>query len=181
MKPQQKKLSGLRIKQQALYVMIFSFVTVVVWISGSLFRSQKRTGISPDLLQLAVPLSPTINVDVIDRIEQSTVYSDQELYDFQIYKLIKSKDGRIQQVVPIGSNLNEIPEEEIKIVVKEEPLEDLDDIEDRISEQTNLDDQLDTGSGTFSPELEDAAVPAPAGEREILPPHFGEDGLYYLD
>ena len=168
MKPPKKKITNLRVKQQALYVMIFSFVTVVIWISASLFRSQRRTGISPDLLELAKPLSPTINVDVIDQIEQSESYTDQELVQFQIYKLIKSKDGRTQQIVPIESELNEIPEESFQVVIEENPEE----------EQGSL---LDLG---------EEEPPVVQGEQEtqeevVLPPPgtpgYGSDGRYYLD
>jgi hypothetical protein len=169
MKPTQKKLSNLRVKQQALYIMIFSFVTVVIWITGSLFRSQKKTGISPDLLELAKPLSPTINVDVIDSIEDRKVYSDQELFEFQIYKIIKSRDGRTEQVVPIDSNLEEIPDDEIIVIIQE-------------------DNQLDSGEGTFSPEQEqptaDPQTSAPSDDIPVIPPNspgFGEDGRFYLD
>lgn len=175
MKLRQKKLSNLRVKQQALYIMIFSFVTVIIWITASLFRSQKKTGISPDLLELAKPLSPTINVDVINSIEDRAVYSDQELFDFQIYKIIKSKDGRTQQVVPIDSNLEEIPEDEIRVIIQE-------------------DSQLDSGEGIFTPEQDqsssftddttDQQTPPTNDDSVVVPPNspgFGEDGRFYLD
>lgn len=174
MTPPKKKITNLRIKQQALYVMIFSFVTIVIWISASLFRSQRRTGISPDLLELAKPLSPTINVEIIDEIEESINYSDQELVQFQIYKLIKSKDGRTQQIVPIDNELNEIPEQETRTVVIEEiPEQSLLEIEDETAEQTNFDGQ-ENGEEVIQEE-----------EQVITPPRgtegFGSDGRYYLD
>lgn len=120
MKSAKKGFSSLKIKRQALYILIFSFVTVVVWISGSLFRSQRRTGIAPDLLELAKPLSPTINVSLIDEIEDKNNFSVQDLSNFQIYKLIQSKDGRIQQVVPIDYEADEISQEEVNLLVREE-------------------------------------------------------------
>lgn len=113
----EKKLSGLRIKQQVLYVLIFSFVTVTIWIGGSLFRSQKKSGIAPDLLELAKPLNPAINTFILDEIEARPSYTDEELSYFQIYKIIRSKDGREQQVVPIESPLEEIPEIETNLRV----------------------------------------------------------------
>jgi len=163
MKSEKKNLSSLRIKQQALYILIFSFVTVVIWISGSLFRSQTKTGIAPDLLELATPLSPTINVDLINRIEQSSNYSDQDLSKFQIYKLIKSKDGSTQRVVPIDSNLNEIPEEEIKVIVN----------------QDSTNSNLENINNSSSPQEADTeSTPTP---RPLSSPGFGEDGRFYLD
>ncbi|MDH5533377.1 MAG: hypothetical protein OEX81_03055 [Candidatus Pacebacteria bacterium] len=179
MKPAKKKLSNLKIKQQALYVLIFSFVTVLIWISGSLFKSQRKSGISPDLLELATPLSPTINIELINRIEQSSNYSDQELASFQIYKIIKSKDGRIQQVVPIESNQNEISEEEIQIITRQEKTTQ------NIAPRSNLESQIDSGNGTFDLEgqdLDTTTSPTPlASPRPRGVEGFGDDGRFYLD
>jgi len=180
MKPAKKKLSSLKIKQQALYVMIFSFVTVVVWISGSLFKSQRKTGIAPDLLELATPLSPTINVGLIDRIEESQNYSDQVLANFQIYRIIKSKDGRIQQVVPIESDLIEISEEEIQIISRQEKTTQNNE------SNPNLEEQIESGNGTFDLEGQDLGSPNTNPSPEVSPrprgqEGFGEDGKFFLD
>lgn len=154
MKPE-KKLTGLRFKQQALYLMIFSFVTVVVWIGGSLFSSQRRTGVSPELLELAKPLNPTINTALLEEIEARKSYTDEELKYFQVYKIIKSKDGRIQQVVPIESQLEEIPDSEVNLQTVQNQL-------NLLSPSTNLEEQLETGSGTFNQSAQDFASPSPS-------------------
>lgn len=162
MKPE-KKLAGLRVKQQALYLMIFTFVTVTVWIGGSLFSSQKRTGISPDLLELAKPLNPTINTTLLNEIEARKNYSNEELSYFQVYKIIKSKDGRIQQVVPIDSPLEEIPDGQIDVQVQNQP--------NLLSPSTNLEEQLETGAGTFSQSAQDfsQASPSPSPSPFLTP------------
>lgn len=121
----EKRLSGLRVKQQVLYVLIFSFVTVTIWIGGSLFSSQKKSGITPDLLELAQPLNPAINTAILDEIEARPNYTDEELSYFQIYKIIRSKDGREQQIVPIESPLEEIPETEVNLRVLQTQLQAL--------------------------------------------------------
>lgn len=154
MRPE-KKLTGLRVKQQALYVMIFTFVTVTIWIGGSLFSSQKRTGIAPDLLELAKPLNPTINVSLLNEIEGRQNYSDEELQYFQVYKIIKSKDGRIQQIVPIESPLEEIPDSQVDLQTVQNQL-------NLLSPSTNLDEQLESGSGTFSQDAQAFASPSPS-------------------
>jgi hypothetical protein len=175
-----KKLSGLKVRQQALYILIFSFVTVVVWIGGSLFRSQKRTGIAPALLELAKPLSPTVNEEVIGLMEESTYYSPEELLQFQIYKLIKSKDGRVQQVVPIDSGIDEIPEDQINVFVSEEPT-----TQENLSNQEAVENDIGTGAGTFDTQTQSVSSPTPSPSPEsrspAATPFFGEDGRYYLD
>lgn len=105
------KFVDLKVKQQLLYVMIFTFVTVVIWIGGSLLISQKKSGISPDLLELAKALNPNINVRLIEELELRKSYREDELGEFPIYKLIKSKDGQLQRLVPVESELTEIVEE----------------------------------------------------------------------
>lgn len=160
MRPE-KKLTGLKVKQQALYVMIFSFVTVTIWIGGSLLSSQKRTGIPPDMLELAKPLNPSINVTLLNEIEARQNYSDEELKFFQVYKIIKSKDGRIQQIVPIESPLEEIPESDINLQTVQNQL-------NLLSPSTNLDEQLDTGGGTFNQDAQDFAT-APSPSPSLTP------------
>ena len=80
-----KRLGGLRNKQQFLYIGVFTLVAVMIWVAGSLFQSQRKTGISRELQLMAVPLNPNINTFAIDRIEQKTAYSDEELQDFEIF------------------------------------------------------------------------------------------------
>lgn len=119
--PQAKStLTGFRIQQQLLYIFIFTFVTVIIWIGGSLFRSQRSTGISPDLLELAKPLNPTINPTTMAEIESRTFYSQEDLDNFVIYRLISSQDGAVQRIVPITSDLTEI-ETEVQFEAQEAP------------------------------------------------------------
>jgi len=117
MKQPKKKLAGLRIKQQALYILIFSFVTVLVWVGGSLFSSQSKSGISSDLQSLSESLNPVINIELVKEIGQRKYFTDEELGFFEIYKLIKSKDGRTQRIVLIDSDETEVVEEEIRLKV----------------------------------------------------------------
>lgn len=117
MKQPKKKLASLRLKKQALYILIFSFVTVLVWVGGSLFSSQSKSGIEPELKDLAESLNPVINIELVEEMEQKEYFNDEELGYFEIYKLIKSKDGRTQKIVPIDSSEDEIEEEEIELRV----------------------------------------------------------------
>lgn len=89
-----KRLSGLRRNQQFLYIGIFTLVAVVVWVAGSLFQSQKKTGISAELQKMAIPLNPNINALVIDRLESKVNYSADELGSFEIYRLRIEEQNR---------------------------------------------------------------------------------------
>lgn len=92
MQPVQKQLSALRLSQQVLIILIFSLVTIVIWIGLSIFSSQKKTAISAESQSLATPLNPSLNLQVLDQIEQKRVYTPNELADFPIYLLILEAD-----------------------------------------------------------------------------------------
>lgn len=99
-----KQLTKLKIRQQVLYILIFSFVTVVVWVGVSLFSSQKKTGIAPDLLLLSKSLNPTINTEFVSEIERKRSFGEEELFNFPVYVFTRSADGRSQVRVSIDAN-----------------------------------------------------------------------------
>jgi len=87
------RLSSLQHSQALLRILVFSFFTVIVWIGFTLFQSQQQTGISPDLQLMAVPLNPNIDTQVIDRIQQKHFYTDQELSNFPIFRVVVDQGG----------------------------------------------------------------------------------------
>ncbi len=97
----QKELAGLYRKQKILGVLIFSFVTIVVWVSLNLFSSQTKTSISPELQLLAKPLTPTLNQEVIETIENKRVYDESQLQSFPIFKVITDRDRERTQASPV--------------------------------------------------------------------------------
>lgn len=95
-------LSDLRQKQAFLKVLIFSLVTVIIWVGFSIFRSQNKTAISPELLQLAVPLNPNINAETLNSIKAKKKFTQEEIAIFPIYRIVISATGEES----IVSNLN---------------------------------------------------------------------------
>jgi hypothetical protein len=96
----QRQIGGLRRNQQFLYIGLFTLVAVIVWVAGSLFQSQRKTGISSELQKMALPLNPNINTFVIDRIESKTSYSNEELAEFEIFRLRVEEDNRSRAAQP---------------------------------------------------------------------------------
>lgn len=95
----QKELKGLRHKQQLLGILLFSLVTIVVWVGISLILSQQSTRISSALQRLALPLNPSINVEVLSEIEQKRAYDPATLTNFPIYRLLSDEEA-----VTLGSS-----------------------------------------------------------------------------
>lgn len=98
------KLLNLKRGQYILYALLLAFVVILFWVGGSLFRSQRETGISVELKKLALPLNPNIDISVFSTISRKRVYDPQTLRDFPIYMVVRSDDGKTQQVVPIGTD-----------------------------------------------------------------------------
>jgi len=97
------KLLNLKRGQYILYALLLAFVVILFWVGGSLFRSQRETGISAELKKLSLPLNPNIDTTVFTSISGKRVYDPQTLRDFPIYMVVRSDDGKTQQVVPVGS------------------------------------------------------------------------------
>lgn len=99
-------LDTLKHKQWLLRILIFTLVTAMIWLGFSLFRSQQQTGIPADLQKLAIPLNPTINIGVVDRIEQKRAYTAEELQNFPVYRLIRLPNGTEQVRTELPEDLN---------------------------------------------------------------------------
>lgn len=95
-----RQITGLRRNQQLLYVGLFTLVAVVVWIAGSLFSSQQKTGISSELRKMAVPLNPNINSFVIERLESKTSYTPEELNSFEVVRFSIEEENRARAELP---------------------------------------------------------------------------------
>jgi hypothetical protein len=97
------QLTALRKQQFLLGILVFSFVTVMVWAASSLFQTQRETKIDPALIKLARSLNPTINQEILSKIEEKRSFSAGELSNFPIYKLTITQEGT-QQVSTIGTD-----------------------------------------------------------------------------
>jgi hypothetical protein len=97
-------LHGLKQKQAFLRILIFSLVTVIIWVGLSIFRTQQQTSVSSELQKLSEPLNPNINTTVLDRIEQKRVYSAEELTNFTIYRIVVDKNGKEEIVTELKND-----------------------------------------------------------------------------
>jgi len=105
---QPNKIAQLRQRQRLLQILIFSLITIAIWVTFSLFRSQKKTVISAEQKRLAESLNPTIKTEVLQKLQQKRIFSEGELAVFPIYKILISKDGRQSEVVTIETTETEL-------------------------------------------------------------------------
>lgn len=109
--PFSQELDRIKKSQQLLTIFLLLFVLVFFWTIVSVFSVKKEDKVSSELELLAKPLSPNLNLDVLSEIESKTSYSEVELADFPIYRILISRDGRSKFVVPIEVTLDEIDPE----------------------------------------------------------------------
>jgi len=96
-----REIAGLKIRQQVLYILIFTLVTIIVWVFFSLFLSQKKEASDPQLLQLAKALNPNLDTQIIGELERKRQYVPADLANFVIYKLVLAEDRRSEQKTAI--------------------------------------------------------------------------------
>lgn len=97
-----KQLANIKKQRHVFIGFIFLFVIVITWTAMSLFTSQNKIAISNELKEIAKPLTPNIEEEVIDKLEGKKEYTSEELADFPIYKVVTSKDGKQVKLVEIG-------------------------------------------------------------------------------
>lgn len=103
-----KDIKKLRQNKQFLAMLILLFVIMLFWIIISLISSQTSEKISPELQKLSKALTPAIDTIVFEDIAQKRQYSESELSAFTIFKVLTSRDGRTQRVVPLEVTIDDI-------------------------------------------------------------------------
>jgi len=70
------KLSSLteRNDRDLVLISVFTFFTVTLWVFFEVIKTVKTTTVTPQVTQTIVPLSPTIDFDVLQTIAGKKVY-----------------------------------------------------------------------------------------------------------
>lgn len=93
----------LHLSRQFLIVMVLLFVALMIWTFVTIGSSQNKTSISTELINLSKPLNPSIDRTVFEKLEQKRFFTDQEIRNFTIYRLLLNPEGNDQVVVPIDT------------------------------------------------------------------------------
>lgn len=97
-------LDSLQQRQIFMRLLIFSLITVMVWVFFSLFRTQQQTQIPPELLKLAEPLNPTIDLDTLNKIEQERGFSASDMQGFSIYRIERDPTSGQERISTVGNS-----------------------------------------------------------------------------
>lgn len=101
------ELQSLRQNRVYLAIMALLLVSVLIWIFVSVMDAGDDTEVSSEAIKYAAPINPNLDVAVFDMIEQKRFFSDSELEDFPINRLIKDRSGNYQ-VIPYDTPKEEI-------------------------------------------------------------------------
>jgi hypothetical protein len=142
-KSPRRGLNQLKQQQRIFQILIFSLVTIVIWVTFSLLKTQRDTSIPNELRELASPLTPTINTEVISELEQKQHYTASDLQSFPIYTILVSKDSGFEQIVTKE-------ERERQIELQNQPSPSPTPAQETLQSETEVEDTTDSPAGTAS-------------------------------
>lgn len=141
-------LQSLKTNRQFLAILILLFISVFFWIFINLISSQTREEVSAELTLLAKPLTPTIDKETLEEIDQKKSYSQEELQSFVIYKILLSRDGKTERIVPLDITIDDIePIETVAPTPQPAGFSSL--LQEELGEDDTESDQEASDSGNF--------------------------------
>jgi hypothetical protein len=102
----QQEFSMLKQRKQTLTIMILLFICMLAWGSVSLFSSQKETKVDTEVITLAKPLNPIIDVDTLAKLETKRSFTTDELAKFTIYRIVTDPKSQSERVITIDEVFN---------------------------------------------------------------------------
>ncbi len=100
----QIQLEKIKTKRKLFFALIFALAAAFVWIFVSIFSTQGAAGVSPEMKKMAEPLNPTLNTDVLDRLESRRYFTQQDLQRFPVYAIIENEDTGAILIVDVVNN-----------------------------------------------------------------------------
>jgi len=148
-----KDITKLKANKQFLTILVLLFVSIFFWITISLISSQSKEEISKELTILSRPLTPNIDKETLLKIKDKYSYSEEELSSFTIYKVLTTRDGKIDKVVPLEITIDDIdPKATPKPTIKEKNLGSLlgteENYSSKSSERSLLEEETNSSRST---------------------------------
>jgi hypothetical protein len=96
------QFAQLKNQRSLLVGLLFLLVIVVFWIGIGLFSSQKKFAVPKAMRDLAKPLSPILDEETLGNIEKKRSFSEAELSEFTIYKVVVNEVSKQLRLVDIA-------------------------------------------------------------------------------
>lgn len=91
----------LKFKQEVVAIFSLLLICVLFWIILSLFSSQQKTKVTPELTKMSATLNPTIDTDLLDALLTKKMYTENELTQFPIFTIVYDKRTQVGKIVSI--------------------------------------------------------------------------------
>lgn len=86
---------------------ILLLVTVLSWVFISVFAVKDSSEASDRARALVTPLSPTLDIELLNSLRSKRVFTPEELASFTIYRIIKDRSGK-ESIIPTDTPIEEI-------------------------------------------------------------------------
>ena len=96
-------------RKDVLYIFILGLVVVVAWIGISVYSSLRKTTIPPEVAKQTIPLNPVIDTQILDNLQNRTLYSKEELQSFPLNTTPDEETGRRSSPTPTTNTPAPIP------------------------------------------------------------------------
>jgi len=100
------QITDLRQRKFLFTFLIFLLVVIFLWVVINLFSTQNTLKISTELKDLANPLTPSVDITVLDSLEKKQFYLEGELRSFPIYRIEEEDENDKGKLVEIDFNKN---------------------------------------------------------------------------
>jgi len=100
-----KQFAILKHKRQLLTILTLLFICVIGWGIVSLFASQQKSKVDSELVKLAQPLVPNLDLETLNSLESKRSFTDEELTNFPIYRIYVDQRTREEKIISIDEPL----------------------------------------------------------------------------
>lgn len=95
------ELAKLYQRQGLLFILIFSLVTIAVWIVITLVLAQGRPQITPQQQRLATPLTPNLDEAILQQLTTRQTNIPDDVNDFPIYVIYIDDNAETRRLLTI--------------------------------------------------------------------------------
>ena len=105
----QGQIVALKHKKFLFTFLIFLLIVTMAWVTASLFTSQNKLKISTDFKEMSKPLTPNLDLTIFEQLQEKQFYDKDQLDEFPIYYIYRSKDGKESKIMQIGTEVEVSP------------------------------------------------------------------------
>lgn len=100
-----QEFAMLKQRKQTLTIMILLLICMMGWGIVSVFSSQRASKVDATTTALAKQLNPVIDITVLNSLETKRSFTDEELSNFTIYKVVVDPKTQEEVIMTIDEDL----------------------------------------------------------------------------